>query len=76
MNGKQMIDYAIEAICSQGQVCGLSKNGTLVILTGWRAKAGTTVQFNTMTVDADGEVHEGLLSVDADKMYEIFHSLA
>lgn len=76
MNGKEMIHAAIEAICTRGQACLLSHTGELIIFTSYRVCAGEAISFAAMTVDAEGQVDEWSLKLDAEKMYQRFRSVA
>lgn len=76
MNGKEMIHAVIEAICTRGQACLLSHAGELIIFTSYRVCAGEAVSFTAMVVDADGQVREWSLKLDAEKMYQRFRNIA
>ena len=76
MNGMQMIELAIERIVYDGQACALSQDGQIIILTDFRACAGTAVSFSAMTVLDDLSIKEWTFKADEDKMYEMFKSVA
>lgn len=76
MNGKQMIELAIERIQTDGQACAMVGDNQLVILTGYRVCYGIAISFSAMTVLDDLSIKEWTFTADEDKMYEMFESVA